>query len=70
MRCFYHREQDAVGSCKSCGKGFALTLGGCFMAYSLFIFSWSSRIAAICMKLVGENLQAQERERRQDWEND
>jgi hypothetical protein len=21
MRCFYHREKDAVGTCKSCGKG-------------------------------------------------
>ncbi|HOX03876.1 MAG TPA: hypothetical protein P5555_09135 [Candidatus Paceibacterota bacterium] len=21
MHCFYHREQEAVGSCKSCGKG-------------------------------------------------
>jgi hypothetical protein len=21
MRCFYHHERDAVGTCKSCGKG-------------------------------------------------
>jgi len=21
MRCFYHQDKDAVGSCKSCGKG-------------------------------------------------
>jgi hypothetical protein len=21
MRCFYHHDKDAVGSCKSCGKG-------------------------------------------------
>jgi hypothetical protein len=21
MRCFYHHDRDAVGSCKSCGKG-------------------------------------------------
>ena len=21
MKCFYHRDRDAVGSCKSCGKG-------------------------------------------------
>jgi hypothetical protein len=21
MRCFYHKDKDAVGSCKSCGKG-------------------------------------------------
>src|SRR6185369_14793503 len=21
MRCFYHRDKEAVGSCKSCGKG-------------------------------------------------
>lgn len=21
MRCFYHQEKEAVGSCKSCGKG-------------------------------------------------
>ncbi len=21
MRCFYHQDQEAVGSCKSCGKG-------------------------------------------------
>lgn len=21
MRCFYHQDRDAVGSCKSCGKG-------------------------------------------------
>jgi hypothetical protein len=21
MRCFYHQEREAVGSCKSCGKG-------------------------------------------------
>jgi hypothetical protein len=21
MRCFYHHDKEAVGSCKSCGKG-------------------------------------------------
>src|SRR5262245_7896203 len=21
MRCFYHNERDAIGTCKSCGKG-------------------------------------------------
>jgi hypothetical protein len=21
MKCFYHHDQDAVGECKSCGKG-------------------------------------------------
>ena len=21
MRCFYHQDKDAVGSCESCGKG-------------------------------------------------
>ena len=24
MRCFYHQDKDAVGSCKSCGKGLCL----------------------------------------------
>lgn len=123
MRCFYHQDKDAVGTCKSCGKGlcaecavdlgkglacrgrceadaravislidrniqlqptttrliqasgsarvagslfflvtglaflvFGLTseremsfvsiLGGCFLAYGLFVFLWSRRVAA------------------------
>ena len=25
MRCFYHDERDAVGTCKNCGRGVCLT---------------------------------------------
>lgn len=24
MRCFYHQDKDAIGSCKSCGKGLCI----------------------------------------------